>query len=160
VTYYDRDLKPIILKGGFVYSHARADGVRGQYLSTHSYMSNWRGESDTDEGHLRYFLQSLALNRYTQCIEVARTAKKFSIQFFEALGKQCLRNIELETAALAFQMCKNVGMVYSIKSIEHETEKSVLIGHVNSILFKHDDAQEVFMKSTKQKLALDMRMDL
>lgn len=56
VTYYDRDLKPIILKGGFVYSHARADGVRGQYLSTHSYMSNWRGESDTDEGHLRYFL--------------------------------------------------------------------------------------------------------
>jgi len=57
-------------------------------------------------------------------------------------------------------MCKNVGMVYSIKSIEHETEKSVLIGHVNSILFKHDDAQEVFMKSTKQKLALDMRMDL
>ena len=64
-THYDRDLKPIILKGGFVYSHARGgDGVRGQYLSTHSYMSNWRGESDSDEGHLRYFLQSLALNRY------------------------------------------------------------------------------------------------
>lgn len=87
MTYYDRDLKPIVLKGGFVYSSARGDGVRGQYLSTHSYMSNWRGESDSDEGHLRYFLQSLALNRYSQCIEVARTAKKFSIQFFEALGK-------------------------------------------------------------------------
>lgn len=37
-------------------------------------------------------------------------------------------------------MCKNVGMVYSIDSIMHETEKSVLVGHVNSILFKHDDA--------------------
>ncbi len=29
VTYLDRDLKPIILKSGFVYSHARTDGVRG-----------------------------------------------------------------------------------------------------------------------------------
>jgi len=61
---------------------------------------------------------------------------------------------------LAFQMCKNVGMVYSINSIIHETEKSVLVGHVNSILFKHDDAQEEFMRSSKQKLALEMRIDL
>jgi hypothetical protein len=57
-------------------------------------------------------------------------------------------------------MCKNIGMVYAINSIIHETEKAVLIGHVNSILFKHDDAQEQFMASNKQKLALDMRMDL
>ena len=57
-------------------------------------------------------------------------------------------------------MCKNVGMVYSIQSIKHETEKHILMGHVNSILFKHDNAQECFMKSTKPELALDMRMDL
>ena len=29
VTYVDRDLKPLILKGGFVYSYARSDGIRG-----------------------------------------------------------------------------------------------------------------------------------
>jgi len=56
VTFLDKDLKPIILKSGFVYSHARTDGVRGQYLTTHSYMTSWRGQNDTDEGHLRYFL--------------------------------------------------------------------------------------------------------
>lgn len=32
VTFVDRDLKPIILKNGFVYSHAKSDGIRGQYL--------------------------------------------------------------------------------------------------------------------------------
>jgi hypothetical protein len=32
VTQIDRDLKPLILKSGFVYSHARSDGIRGQYL--------------------------------------------------------------------------------------------------------------------------------
>ena len=29
ITYIDKDLKPIILKGGFLYSHARTDGIRG-----------------------------------------------------------------------------------------------------------------------------------
>lgn len=57
-------------------------------------------------------------------------------------------------------MCKNVGMVYSIQGIKHETEKYVLMGHVASILFKHDLAQDCFLKSTKPELALEMRMDL
>ncbi len=57
-------------------------------------------------------------------------------------------------------MCKNVGMVYAIQSIKQETEKLVLMGHVSSILFKHDLSQECFLKSTKPELALEMRMDL
>ena len=64
VTAYDADLKPIILKDGYVYSHARAEGIRGMYLITHSYMNSWRGQSDQDEGHLRYFLQNLACCKY------------------------------------------------------------------------------------------------
>jgi WD repeat-containing protein 19 len=51
-------------------------------------------------------------------------------------------------------------MVYSIIGIKHESEKLVLMGHVASILFKHDLAQECFLKSTKPELALEMRMDL
>ena len=57
-------------------------------------------------------------------------------------------------------MCKNVGMVYSIQSIKNEYEKNILTGHVASILFKHDVAQECFLKSSKPELALEMRMDL
>lgn len=57
-------------------------------------------------------------------------------------------------------MCKNVGMVYSIQSIQNETDKQILVGHIASILFKHDVAQEIFAKSSNPMLALDMRMDL
>ena len=140
VTYVDKDLKPIILKGGFLYSYARTDGIRGQYLTTHSYINNWRGLQDTDEGHLRFFLQNLAIHRYNACIEVAKTCLRYSQVFFEALGKQCLKYMELQIAETAFQMCKNVGMVYSIQSIKHEAEKFILMGHIASILFKHDVA--------------------
>ena len=76
------------------------------------------------------------------------------------MGKQCLKFLELSSAESAFQMCKNVGMVYSIQSIKTESEKLVLMGHVASILFKHDLAQECFLKSSKPELALEMRMDL
>jgi uncharacterized membrane protein YGL010W len=36
--------------------------------------------------------------------------------------------MELSIAETAFQMCKNVGMVYSIQSIKHESEKLILMG--------------------------------
>jgi WD repeat-containing protein 19 len=160
VTYVDRDLKPVILKNGFVYSHTKSDGIRGQYLQTHTSLNSWRAQNDSDEGHLRYFLQNLALQKYSNCIEVAKLCLRHSVAFFECLGKQCLRFIELKFAEIAFQMCKNVGMVYSIQAIKHETEKNILMGHVNSILFKHDMAQECFLKSSKPELALEMRMDL
>jgi WD repeat-containing protein 19 len=100
------------------------------------------------------------LQKYQNCIEVAKCCLKHSVAFFECLGKQCLKYIELHFAETAFQMCKNVGMVYSIQSIKHESEKNILMGHVCSILFKHDMAQECFLKSTNPQLALEMRMDL
>jgi hypothetical protein len=43
VTYLDRDLKPLILKNGFVFSSAASDGIRGQYLQTHSTLNSWKG---------------------------------------------------------------------------------------------------------------------
>jgi hypothetical protein len=101
VTHIDHDMEPIILKDGFVYSHARADGIRGQPLTTHTSMSTWREGSD-DTSNLRYFLQNLAAHRYTECMEVARASTKFSQQFYEVIGKQCLKYVELETAEIAF----------------------------------------------------------
>lgn len=115
---------------------------------------------ESDESHLRYFLQCLALQKYHNCIEVAKCCEKYSKQLFDCLGKQCLKHLELAHAETAFQMCKNVGMVYSIQGIKHETEKLILMGHVASILFKHDIAEECFLKSSKPELALEMRMDL
>jgi WD repeat-containing protein 19 len=91
---------------------------------------------------------------------VAKVCQKYSSQLFDCLGKQCLKHLELAYAETAFQMCRNVGMVYTIKEIKHETEKLILMGHVASILFKHDLAEESFLKSSKPELALEMRIDL
>lgn len=51
-------------------------------------------------------------------------------------------------------------MVYAINSIKDETEKYILMGHIASILHKHDVAQGFFLKSSQPELALEMRCDL
>lgn len=71
-------------------------------------------------------------------MEVARTSNKFGQSFFEIIGKHCLKYVELDIGETAFQMCKNVGMVYSVQSLQHETDKQILVGQIASILFKHD----------------------
>jgi WD repeat-containing protein 19 len=76
--FIDKELRPIIMKSGFVYSHAKTDGVRGQYLTTHNYINSWRGAQESDEGHLRYFLQNLVIHKFQACMEAARTCVKFS----------------------------------------------------------------------------------
>jgi len=39
VTLIDKDMTPVILSDGYIYSSTRVDGIRGQYLTTHSYMN-------------------------------------------------------------------------------------------------------------------------
>jgi len=43
VTKISDDLNPIILKSGYTYSHSKSEGMKGDYLSSHSYISSWRG---------------------------------------------------------------------------------------------------------------------
>jgi WD repeat-containing protein 19 len=101
VTKIETDLKPIILKNGYVFCHSKSEGIRGQHLATHSYIENWRGIhviliffkriQDTEEGHYRCFLQNLALNRFSDCFKVAKTCGRYSLKFFEVLGRQSLK---------------------------------------------------------------------
>mmetsp|Transcript_32681 Transcript_32681/g.37309 ORF Transcript_32681/g.37309 Transcript_32681/m.37309 type:complete len:442 (-) Transcript_32681:811-2136(-) len=160
-TKINKELNPIMLRNGYVYAHSPAEGIRGEYLSTHSYISSWRGHNDTEDGHITYFLQNIAIQRFSECFNAASIVdEELGLQLYEALGKYALKNVELPHAENAFRLCKNVGMVYAINAIKDETEKFVLMGHIASFLHKHDIAQGFFLKSSKPELALEMRCDL
>lgn len=160
-TKIHRDLLPITLKKGYVYTHSPAEGIRGEFMATHSYMSSWRGSSDTEDGHLNYFLQNMAIQNFAECFNVAAVVEdELAQQMYDSLGKYALKNVELLHAENAYRLSKNVGMVYAINSIKDETEKYILMGHIASILHKHDIAQGFFLKSSRPELALEMRCDL
>lgn len=106
VTKISDDLNPIILKSGYIYSHSKSEGMKGDYLSSHSYISSWRGQNDSEEGHTAYFLQNLAIHRFAQCFEVAAVCDKtLANQMYETLAKFALKNIDIDTAETAFRLC-------------------------------------------------------
>lgn len=159
VTVVEKGQKPLLVCNGILFCHSEAQAtIRGNFLSSHSYLTQWRGRSDTQEGHYRYFLQNLALKRFHQCYLVAE--KLGGVKIPEVLGHLALQALDLEAAEKAYQIAKNVGMVYAIHSIKHESEKQILLGHVSMILQQHDLAQDFFLKSSKPSLALEMRCDL
>lgn len=63
-TKISDDINPIVLKSGYIYSYSKSEGMKGDFLSTHSYISSWRGQNDTKEGHINYFLQNLVIHRF------------------------------------------------------------------------------------------------
>ena len=68
VTIVEKGNRPLIVCNGILFCHSENQGtIRGNFLTSHSYLNQWRGRSDTSEGHYRYFLQNLVLRRYTQC---------------------------------------------------------------------------------------------
>lgn len=159
ITVIEKGNKPILLFNGILFCLNESQGnVKGNFLSSHTYLSQWRGRSDSPEGHYKYFLQNLILKRFQQCYLVAE--KLAGVKIPEVLGNMALQNLDLEVAERAYQISKNVGMVYAIKSMKHESEKQVLLGNVALILHQHDLAQDLYIKSSQPKLALEMRCDL
>jgi WD repeat-containing protein 19 len=63
-TKISEDINPIVLKSGYIYSYSKSVGMKGDFLSTHSYISSWRGSNDSKEGHMNYFLQNLVIHRF------------------------------------------------------------------------------------------------
>ena len=154
-TKISKDISPVLLRNGYCFTHSPVEGLRGEYLSTHAYVS-----SDKD-GKIANFLQNMAIHRFSECFKIAEQVDdELSQTMYEALGKYALKQVELTHAENAFRLNKNVGMVYAINSIKDETEKYILMGHIASILHKHDIAQGFFLKSSRPELALEMRCDL
>jgi len=159
ITLMEKGHKPLLLNNGLLYCYSQSEGmVKGNYLSSHSYLTQWRGRSDVSEGHYKYFLQNLAIKRFHQCFLAAEKLAVPSIA--DSLGQLALQSLDLEIAEKAFMVSKDVGKVFAIQSIKNENEKLVLLGHVAIMLAQPDLAQDFFLKSTQQHLALEMRCDL
>ena len=81
-------------------------------LTSHAFLNNYKFGDDSFEGHSRYFYLNISLRRFGNCLLAAKFLKNH--QFYEALGKKALENLDLETALKSFQMGKNLAMVLTI----------------------------------------------
>ena len=125
----------------------------GNWLSSHSYNSFYEDDQEDTEGNLRFFFQNLSINKFKDCLKACNNLQLDEL--YEILAKKALENLDLEVSMKAYQKNNNISMVYSLSQMKHIEEKKILQGFVAMILCDYALAQELFMKSTNRKLALE-----
>jgi hypothetical protein len=102
VTLLDRSIKPFQLSKGSLTFLTQSGTLQAQYLSSHSHLNDWNQYAG-QESHLRYFFQSLALNKLGHCLMVSQIINDTNIFNFlgtniSNLGKKALENIQINIA--------------------------------------------------------------
>ena len=105
-------------------------------------------------------MQNFSLQKFNNCIKAVSFLTENTDNYYERLGKEALRNCNIEVAEEAFRRAKNISLVLTVQSFKHEYEKNILLGHIATILGDENLAQELFIKSSKPELALALRCDL
>ena len=105
-------------------------------------------------------MQNYIIQKFWNCLKAVEFLPEKKEEYYERLGKEALRNCNIEVAEEAFRRAKNISLVLTVQSFKHEYEKSILLGHIATILNDENLAQDLFIKSSKPELALDLRCDL
>jgi WD repeat-containing protein 19 len=152
---------PFYLSGGYLYYyHKNTKEIKGVYLLSHYWIFNWRESGDNEDGHKKYFMQNFQLQKYWNCMKVINFIKTNPEEYYERLGKESLKNLNIDVAEVAFRKAKNISLILTVQKLRDENEKKILLGHIAAILGDETLAQDFFKESSNPSLALDMRIDL
>jgi len=105
------------------------------------------------------FQQALRLGRLRACWEAALVLRTPDV--WSSLGLGSLEQLDVDMALAAYRMLGDASMVLSLETIRHIEDKNLLAGHV-MVLLERDTAaaQELFLRSSLPRAALEMRKDL
>ena len=162
VTNLEAGNYPFLLEAGNLSIFNKQDKeTTDQILTSHYWLFNWKKEGDSEDGHKKFFIQNYLLEKYqNSLLSVKYLPENEQNSYYDRLGKEALNNLNIEIAAEAFRLAKNISLVLTVQQLQNETEKKVLLGHIAAILGKEDLAQELFVSSSQPEKALDLRMDL
>ena len=134
---------------------------KGVVLNSHYWLYNWNENDDNEDSHKKYFIQNYQLCRYWNSLKAGpHLPEKEQKDYLERLGKEALKNLELDVVEEAFRMSKNTSLVLTVEQLKRENEKKIMLGSIAAILGEEDLAQELFIESSQPEKALDLRMDL
>ena len=153
---------PFYLSNGNVSYFVKSNKqIKSLILSSHYWLFNWRANGDSEDGHKKYFIQNLQIGNYKNSMKSAQyLSEKDQIDYYERLGRESLKNLNIEIAEEAFKLSKNISLALTVEQLKRENEKKILLGHIAAILGEEDLAQELFLESSQPEKALDLRIDL
>lgn len=146
---------PILVYDGVVTCQQQNGSLGSLTLATHDKLGSGRMSGD----QLRSaFSQNLALLRLNAAWELASSLKSKS--FWLALSGKAMEQLNIEMAIRVYRELGDAGMVMALEQINDVEDKNLLAGHVAMLFADYDQAQELFLTSTRPITALEMRRDL
>ena len=161
-TNLGKNCFPFYLSKGIVNFFIKSNKqIKTLTLSSHYWLYNWRANGDSEDGHKKYFIQNLQIGNYKNSMKSAQyLPEKEQKEYYERLGREALKNLNIEIAEEAFKLSKNISLALTVEQLKRENEKKILLGHIAAILGEEDLAEQLFLDSSQPEKALDLRIDL
>lgn len=106
------------------------------------------------------FNQSLALVRLQDAWRAALRLGDDARQAWLALGNKAVEVLDLGLAVRVYRRLGDAGMVLSLESLLGVEDPRLLAGHAALLFCRHDEAERLFLASSRPAAALEMRRDL
>eukprot|EP01116_Phalansterium_solitarium_P013666 TRINITY_DN3106_c0_g1_i10.p2 TRINITY_DN3106_c0_g1~~TRINITY_DN3106_c0_g1_i10.p2 ORF type:complete len:1339 (+),score=616.68 TRINITY_DN3106_c0_g1_i10:197-4213(+) len=104
------------------------------------------------------FNQCLALGRLKDCWELSMKCKDKDL--WSQLCKQAMMLLDIDTAINVYRQVGDAAMVLALHKLRSVEEKHLLAGHISLLLQDYQQAEYLFLQSSRPQMALEMRRDL
>ncbi|XP_066952339.1 LOW QUALITY PROTEIN: WD repeat-containing protein 19 [Macrobrachium rosenbergii] len=147
---------PLLLYNGEVTLQTASGKTAPLILSSHEMEANIH---DYSHEQLRTALKkNIALRRFKDASAICQVLN--NKQDWESLGKACMWCVNLELAIRVYRQLGDVGMVWSLQSLNDIEDPLLLSGHLAMYLGDFNTAQDLYLRSSTPVAALEMRRDL
>ncbi|PRP88379.1 WD repeat-containing protein 19-like [Planoprotostelium fungivorum] len=147
---------PIMVYNGSVVVLAENGSINKIVMPTHDSIGPI--SSLSPEKSKKCFFQTLALNRLRDCWDIALKLK--DPECWAALSREALKQLDTELAFNVYRQLGDPAMVLALQSLMSIEERNLLAGHVALLLKEYAIAEQMFIGSSRNITALEMRRDL
>ncbi|KAK7874235.1 hypothetical protein R5R35_006274 [Gryllus longicercus] len=148
---------PLLLCGGQVIMETSVGKLMPLSLTTHEVTGS--SSNDSQLGSLEQALtKQLALRRFSEAWKTCQVLNQR--ESWTLLAEAVLKNLNVEFAMRVYRHMGDVGMVWSLQTLQGIEDQRLLAGHIAMFLKNFDRAQEWYLASSQPIAALNMRRDL
>lgn len=147
---------PLMLNKGIVHCLTPSGKTSGVLLESHRTDTILEGKSPTVVRDL--LKQALQLKRWMYAWRICDYTR--DLLDWNTFAQAALLNADAELALRIFRHIGDVSMGLALESIVAIEEKTLLAAYVSMLLGRYDQAEQLFLKSTRPIEALAMRRDL
>lgn len=156
--------EPVLFRAGILTCQLPGGKLTSAALRSHTELADTALDITTrgPDALQRRFDQALQLGRLPDAWDCALQIS--TPETLQALAQEALLQMELELAIRVFRSLGDACMVLSLETISRVEDKKLLAGHLLVLLGgeaeRYDEAQALFLASTRPLAALEMRKDL